>query len=116
MQITPTFWQKMDQLLAAWPIVIDRPRGTPHPRYPSFIMPLDYGYLAGTTAADGGGIDVWCGTLPRDRVSGVIVSVDITKMDAELKIMIGCTAAEMTRAWETFATEYQGAVLIPRQG
>lgn len=33
-----------------------------YPCYPDLIYPIDYGYLAGTSAMDGGGIDVWCGT------------------------------------------------------
>lgn len=42
------FWLKLDQLVAASNLKIDRPKGTSHPRYPSFIYPLDYGYLEDT--------------------------------------------------------------------
>lgn len=58
------FWAALDELVATSTVRIDRPKGTAHPRYPSFIYPLDYGYLEGTQAADGGGIDVWVGSLP----------------------------------------------------
>jgi inorganic pyrophosphatase len=42
---THDFWQALDSLISMSEIVIDRPRGTTHPRYPDFIYPLDYGYL-----------------------------------------------------------------------
>jgi len=52
------FWLALDQLVAASEIVIDRPKGSAHPRYRDFIYPADYGYLANTRAMDGGGLDV----------------------------------------------------------
>ena len=58
MAYPPDFWRALDALVAGSEIVIDRPRGSAHPRYPDVIYPLDYGYLAGTRAADGDGIDV----------------------------------------------------------
>jgi len=56
------FWSAVDTLIAKPEIVIDRPKGTKHPRF-DFIYPLDYGYLKDTTSHDGGGIDVWRGSL-----------------------------------------------------
>ncbi len=58
-----SFWQSMTQLLITNSLIIDRPKGTTHPRYPDLIYPLDYGYLENTTSSDGGGIDVWLGSL-----------------------------------------------------
>jgi inorganic pyrophosphatase len=52
------FWLRLDELVAGCGLVIDRPKGSPHPRYPDFFYPLDYGYLDGTRSADGDGIDV----------------------------------------------------------
>lgn len=52
----------MDNLVKQSKIVIDRPRGTAHPKYPNFIYKVDYGYLENTSSMDGGGIDVWVGT------------------------------------------------------
>ena len=34
-----------------------------HPHYSDVIYPFDYGYLENTTTSDGGGIDVWVGSL-----------------------------------------------------
>ena len=72
----PTFWQALATLVQGSEIVIDRPRGSLHPRYPDFCYPLDYGYLQGTVSGDGKGIDVWLGSDPAHQVSGVIMSVD----------------------------------------
>ena len=41
------FWQMLENLVAQSEIVIDRAKGTPHPKFPSFIYPLDYGFLKG---------------------------------------------------------------------
>lgn len=56
------FWTALDNLVKQSKIVIDRPRGTAHPKYPNFIYKVDYGYLENTSSMDGGGIDVWVGT------------------------------------------------------
>jgi len=55
------FWQALDLLVEEHELVIDRPAGSAHPRYLSFVYPLDYGYLKGTASSDGSGIDVWRG-------------------------------------------------------
>jgi len=87
----PAFWQALDTLLASSDIVVDRAQGTPHPRMTELIYPLDYGYLAGTTAGDGQGIDVWIGGSSEKRVTGIGCTVDRYKRDAEIKVMVGCT-------------------------
>jgi inorganic pyrophosphatase len=100
--------------VAAHGVVIDRPRGSRHPRYPDLVYPLDYGYLAGTQAADGGGIDVWVGSEPARTVTGVICTLDAAKRDAEVKLLLGCTAAE-ARQLEAFHSDgTQAALLVVR--
>ena len=56
-----SFWKAMTTLVTTNVIVIDRPKGSSHPRYGEAVYPFDYGYLENTTASDGGGIDVWLG-------------------------------------------------------
>ena len=56
------FWSAVDKLVQQSEIIIDRPKGSVHPRYSDFIYEVDYGYLNDTTSMDGGGIDVWLGT------------------------------------------------------
>lgn len=109
------YWQRLDQLVQGSEIIIDRPRGTAHPRYPDFIYPHDYGYLKDTVAVDGGGIDVWVGSLPHRQVTGVICTVDLTKHDAEIKILIGCAPDEAQTILRTHNEGPQSAILIPRE-
>lgn len=88
------FWSVLDQVIAQHKLVIDRPKGTRHPRYPELVYPLDYGYLEGTTSGDGGGIDVWLGASGDRDLSAVILTVDAFKRDAEVKLLLGCTEEE----------------------
>ena len=88
------FWQSLDSLVSESTIIIDRPQGTAHPRYPEIIYPLDYGYLQNTRSNDGSGIDVWRGSMPAKQVTAIIVNVDRLKRDSEIKILLGCTAEE----------------------
>lgn len=88
------FWTMLDELAAASELIIDRPRGSAHPRFPDRIYPLDYGYLADTRSPDGEGMDVWRGSLPEKTVCAVICTVDLMKRDSEIKILIGCTEEE----------------------
>ena len=89
------FWDALEQLVASAKLVIDRPKGTRHPNFPKIVYPLDYGYLEGTASMDGGGIDVWRGSLEGGRIVGVICTVDLLKKDSEIKILIGCTPEEI---------------------
>jgi inorganic pyrophosphatase len=89
------FWQRIDALLDEHEIVIDRPKGSRHPRFPQIVFPLDYGYLKGTSGGDGKEIDVWKGSLKGNPLKGVICTVDSLKKDAELKLLIGCTEDEI---------------------
>lgn len=110
------FWQALDELVESSEIVIDRPKGSRHPRYADCIYPLDYGYLAGTSASDGGGIDVWVGSLPEKRIVGIAATVDLVKRDTEVKILIGLTNEEIGIVHEFLNTGPMGAVTIKREG
>ena len=91
MNIESSFWLTISELLRTGSIVIDRPRGKPHPRYPELIYPLDYGYLENTSTGDGDGIDVWIGSNPEKTLTGILCTFDKIKRDAEIKLLIGCT-------------------------
>lgn len=110
------FWLKLDRIATEHQVVIDRPKGSHHPRYPEMVYPLDYGYLEGTQAMDGGGIDVWAGSLPKRDVVAVVCTVDMVKHDAEIKILLGCTLEEQQTvlAFHNDDSDWQSAILIPR--
>ena len=109
-----SFWQKLEQLVLNGQIIIDRPQGTSHPRFPDFIYPFDYGYLEGTTSGDKGGIDIWIGSLPDKKLSAVICTVDLLKRDAEIKILLGCTPEDAEQILKTHNQLYQAGILVPR--
>jgi inorganic pyrophosphatase len=90
-----SFWQEMSQLVASNQITIDRPKHSSHPRYPDLIYPLDYGYLENTTASDGGGIDVWLGSLESKTLTGILCTFDTIKRDMEIKLLIACTTDDL---------------------
>ena len=108
------FWNYLDRLAAACPVVIDRPRNTHHPRCPDIVYPLDYGYLDGTTSGDGGGIDVWLGTSGTRELSAVILTVDLYKRDAEIKILLGCSEEEIQTIFIFHNSNRMGATLVRR--
>ena len=108
------FWDALDQLTADSEIVIDRPKGSAHPRFPNFIYPVDYGYLKGTASMDGGGIDVWLGTGER-KLDAVMCIVDLMKRDSEIKLLLGCTEEEKAAIYQVHnETPYMKGVLIRR--
>lgn len=94
METDADFWEHAEELVRTSRVVIDRPKGSRHPRYPEFVYPVDYGYLDGTSAADGAGIDVWVGSGDRGMVVGIICVVDLVKKDSEIKILVRCSEAE----------------------
>jgi len=110
----PRFWSKLTSLVSGASVVIDRPKGSAHPRLPTLIYPLDYGYLSGTSSGDGLGIDVWLGSLDRRRITGVVCTVDLDKRDTEIKILLGCTRAEQERVLSihNYRGGPQGAILV----
>ena len=95
------FWNTLDQLVKKSEIIIDRPKGSAHPKYPDFIYPVDYGYLNGTTSMDHSGIDVWVGTDTKQEIDAIMCTVDLLKQDSEIKILVGCTEDEKRLVYET---------------
>ncbi len=115
MHTTPNFWQFLDRLVASSALVIDRPKGSAHPHYPEVIYPLDYGYLEGTTSADGGGIDVWVGSSGRGRLNAILCTVDLLKRDAEIKLLLGCTEDEIQAIVRLSSGEHMRCLVIRRE-
>lgn len=108
------FWKALDELVSSSEIVIDRPRGSVHPRFPNFIYKVDYGYLKDTASMDGAGIDVWVGSGDK-KVDAIMCIVDLMKRDSEIKILVGCTEEEKLEVYKTHnETQYMKGVLIRR--
>jgi len=108
------FWSALEQLVREHELVIDRPCGSAHPRFPDFIYPVDYGYLQGTKSMDGGGIDVWRGTADTG-IDAILVIVDLLKKDSEIKILLNCSAEEKQRILAVQNIGVMSALLINRK-
>ncbi len=108
------FWTRIDQLIAANEVVLDRPRGSRHPRYTDIVYPLDYGYLEGTAGGDGNEIDVWRGSMQEGRLVGIVCTIDISKRDTEVKLLIGCTPDEVETVFRFHNNDYMSAIVIQR--
>ena len=110
------FWIAVDTLISKSEIIIDRPKGTKHPRY-DFVYSLDYGYLKGTSSMDGGGIDIWRGSLQNSVCDAVICTIDLFKRDSEIKLLIGCTEEEKKTIMQFHnESEYMKGTMIRRAG
>ncbi len=108
------FWEALDLLADNSEIVIDRPKGSVHPKYPDFVYKIDYGYLKDTSSMDGGGIDVWVGSGDK-KIDAIMCIVDLMKRDSEIKILVGCTEEEKQMVYQTHnETEYMKGILIRR--
>ena len=109
------FWAAVDALVSSGKIVIDRPKGSIHPRFSDIKYEVDYGYIENTSSMDGGGIDVWLGSLADKQVSAIICTVDLMKKDSEIKLLVGCTQEETNTVYEFHNnTEFMKGILIKR--
>jgi len=71
--------------------------------------------LKNTASMDGGGIDIWRGSLPNGNCDAIICTVDLMKRDSEIKLLIGCTEDEKTTALSFHnGSEYMKGVMIRR--
>ncbi|WP_420596567.1 inorganic diphosphatase [Deinococcus sp.] len=71
-------------------VVVDRPLGSVHPRWPDLIYPLNYGELPGTLSGDGQPIDAYLvgWTEPLIEAWGVVVAVVVRENDDEDKLIV----------------------------
>lgn len=108
------FWKALDELVNNSEIVIDRPKGSAHPKYPSSVYQVNYGYLKETSSMDGKGIDVWVGSGEK-KIDSIMCTVDLVKKDSEIKILIGCTDDEKAIVYKTHnEIPFMKGVLIRR--
>lgn len=109
------FWIALDQLVEESEIIIDRSKGNRHPRYHNLSYEVDYGYLKGTSSMDGHGIDLWRGTKENPMLDAIICTVDLRKKDSEIKLLLGCTAAEKEFIYRFHnQDQYLNGILIER--
>ena len=112
---TMNFWEALDEIVEKHRLVIDRPKGSRHPRFSRSIYPLDYGYLEGTRGGDGKGIDVWRGSALEITVVAAIITVDLLKAETEIKILFQCTEEEIETVLRYHNTYSQSGILVKRE-
>ncbi len=113
--IDNNFWSCLDEMLSKSEIIIDRPKGSVHPRYPQIVYLLDYGYLADTTSSDNEGVDIWVGSDSEQRLDAIICTVDLVKQDMEIKLLVGCTPSEKAYIKSFYNNwPHMGGILIER--
>lgn len=116
MELNNGFWKLLDQLISTSKIVIDRPKGTSHPKFPDIIYPVDYGYLESTSSMDDDGIDVWIGSDEKMDANAIMCIVDYIKRDSEIKVLIGCTEREKELIYQVHnKTKCMKGILIRRE-
>jgi inorganic pyrophosphatase len=111
-----TFWDAADEMVRSSRLVIDRPKGSAHPRFPETVYPLDYGYLDGTSGGDGEGIDVWLGfeRNPEPSVTAIVSTFDLEDRDAEVKLLVDCSPEEAQVVLAFHNDGSMRALLVPR--
>lgn len=77
-------------------VVVDRPLGSPHPRHPDLIYPINYGELPGTVSGDGHPIDAYLlgWTEAVAAAEGVVTAVLERENDAEDKLVVARDATD----------------------
>ncbi|ULQ59975.1 hypothetical protein K7I13_01130 [Brucepastera parasyntrophica] len=81
------FWNSLEKLISENEIIIDRPKGSRHPKYPDLIYQVDYGYITNTRSMDNNGIDIFVGTAGNGKIDAVVCIIDLLKKDSEIKYL-----------------------------
>lgn len=109
------YWTWLDKMVKQNNIIIDRPKGSTHPRFNDFIYEFDYGYIDGTRSMDGDGIDVFVGGQREKSVTGVICNLDSVKKDSEVKVLVGCNREEKKKILDFMnSSNCMRAILVDR--
>jgi len=87
-------WERWEELVRTRGVTIDRRKGSAHPDHPFIVYPIDYGFIPGTTASDGHGVDVFVGSAGNGLVA-LIITVDYRKEDREFKLLYNCGPEEI---------------------
>ncbi len=90
-------------------VTVDRPLGSYHPEHPDMYYPVNYGYIAGTMAADGEEEDAYIlgVTEPVSEFTGRIIAVIIRENDIEHKWVVAPEGMDFTAEEIAGATRFQ---------
>ncbi len=90
-------------------VVMDRPLGSAHPRYPDLIYPVNYGYVPGVLAPDGEEQDAYVLGVdrPLTQFTGVVIAVIHRMDDVEDKWVVAPEGWRFTREEIAAAVHFQ---------
>lgn len=71
-------------------VIIDRPLGSTHPKFPDLYYPINYGYIEDVKAGDGEGQDVYVLGVnePIETFDGVVIGIYHRTNDIEDKWIV----------------------------
>ena len=71
-------------------VIIDRPLGSSHPKYPKTVYPVNYGFIKGIIAGDGKEQDAYVlgVTKPLKTFTGRVIAVIKRLNDVENKLVV----------------------------
>lgn len=110
------YWRSLDALVSTNGFTVERAKDTPHPRYPDYIYPFDYGFIPGTKSSDGAEIDAWKGSLDNNIVTGIATTFDPIKKDMEVKVLVACSEEDKQKILAAHNRGDMKAIIIDRQG
>ena len=100
-------------------VVVDRPLGTCHPKYPDLIYPVNYGYVPGVMAPDGEEQDAYILGIsqPVAEFEGIVIAVIHRADDVEEKWVVAPEYCAFTKdeIWRQVSFQeqyYQSEVMI----
>ena len=109
------YFETLDNLVNNSKVIIDRKKGSAHPRYPEMVYKVDYGYVEDKSSEDGNEINVYRGSLPKQEVIGILCTFDLVKKDSEVKILLGLSDDEIDLVCKTHSKPgYMSCILIKR--
>ena len=90
-------------------VKIDRPLGSSHPKYPSHIYPLNYGYVPNTISGDGEELDAYLlGVFePVSEYNGKCIAIIHRTNDNDDKLIVVPKGKEYSDDAVRALTEYQ---------
>jgi inorganic pyrophosphatase len=110
------FWECLEKIVYSNEIIIDRPKGSRHPKYNDMVYEVDYGYLKNIKSMDGGGIDIFVGTDGNKNIDTIICIIDLLKNDSEIKILKNCTEEETLKIYNFLNnSDYMKAIIIRKE-
>ena len=80
-------------------VIIDRPLGSRHPKYPDIVYPVNYGYIEGIIAPDGEEQDAYVlgVTLPVQEFTGRVVAIVHRYNDVEEKWVVAPDGTSLSK-------------------